>query len=380
MVRRLANTRMKGHDEVLLIRHGTSDSEPDISFYITASLGYVSSLGRASPVKVVSHVFPSEVLGVIQTLYKQGHWFSFAELRASSPVCIDDNWSCMNGWKSGLFLIDRRAIPYYVSWRHPDSAISNSKPLLAVMGIHDFLCLPEWIGLEVQEEIHQDVRPSLQRLPFYYIPSAASNATITMPTLKDLSAATSNSKVLAKAKDFFPSAHVPYYATYTKYGVVTGSYEASREEWEGPHQPTLMVVFRAWFRNSLLVMSLAGFKAVKATPLIATTDYHFLKKIFDHAAHPLSIVLNLNLGKLARLEVVPASKTTRVSPSLERESNVTLVSSSLEFPSNVITSSTDVVVEQPSLEQNEEWVRAMVDIPNVEMVDAISDKMVEVFV
>ncbi|GJU06481.1 hypothetical protein Tco_1122911 [Tanacetum coccineum] len=35
-----------------------------------------------------------------------------------------------------------------------------------VMGIHDFLCLPEWTGVEVQEEPYLDVRPTLQRLLF----------------------------------------------------------------------------------------------------------------------------------------------------------------------------------------------------------------------
>ncbi|GKG21351.1 hypothetical protein Tco_0383946, partial [Tanacetum coccineum] len=38
------------------------------------------------------------------------------------------------------------------------------------MGIHDFLCLPEWTGAEVQEEPHLDVRSTLQRLPFYCTP------------------------------------------------------------------------------------------------------------------------------------------------------------------------------------------------------------------
>nr|GEY06438.1 hypothetical protein [Tanacetum cinerariifolium] len=46
--------------------------------------------------------------------------------------------------------------------------------LLFVMGIHDFLCLPEWTSAEVQADPHLDVRPTLQRLPFYCTPSAAS--------------------------------------------------------------------------------------------------------------------------------------------------------------------------------------------------------------
>ncbi|GKA79490.1 hypothetical protein Tco_0786086 [Tanacetum coccineum] len=103
----------------------------------------------------------------------------------------------MKGWKSGFLLIDRRAIPDYMSWRHPSSVIIDPKPTASsysqgdvqrlsasvvklrdilegvlilfglsrvwkirtrdpilkylggnVMGIHDFLCLPEWTGSE----------------------------------------------------------------------------------------------------------------------------------------------------------------------------------------------------------------------------------------
>ncbi|GKA19012.1 hypothetical protein Tco_0698927 [Tanacetum coccineum] len=105
--------------------------------------------------------------------------------------------SCMNHWKNGFFFIDRRAIPDYMSWRLLNSAIDDPKPLADsynwedvrrlsvhfvnlqdipegvlvlsglsrvwksqtcdlvlrgadgnVMGIHDFLCLFEWIGVE----------------------------------------------------------------------------------------------------------------------------------------------------------------------------------------------------------------------------------------
>ncbi|GKB69817.1 hypothetical protein Tco_0931229, partial [Tanacetum coccineum] len=138
---------------------------------------------------------------VFQTLCKQGHWFYFAKRHALSPVCINDNRSCMKHWKNGFFFIDRRAIPDYMSWRHPSSAIDDPRPLagsfniddvrrlsahivklmdipegflvlsglirvwksqtcdsiLRVMGIYDFLCLPEWTGDEVQEEPHHDI-------------------------------------------------------------------------------------------------------------------------------------------------------------------------------------------------------------------------------
>ncbi|GJW19800.1 hypothetical protein Tco_0667259 [Tanacetum coccineum] len=158
---------------------------------------------------------------VFQTLCKQGDWFSFSKRRAPSPVCIDDNQSCMKHWKSGFFFIDRMAILDFMVWRHPSAAIDDLRlvagsysladvrrlsahviklrdmpegvlvlsvlsrvwksrvcdPVLQgadknVMGIHDFLCLPEWTGVEVQEEPHLD----------------------------DLAVGTPSSKILAKAE------------------------------------------------------------------------------------------------------------------------------------------------------------------------------------
>ncbi|GJS65902.1 hypothetical protein Tco_0680466 [Tanacetum coccineum] len=172
---------------------------------------------------------------VFQTLCKQGHWFYFANRRAPSPVCIDDNRSCMKHWKSGFFLIDQRAIPDYMSWRHPNSAINDLKPLVGsfnmedmrrlsahvvklrdmpegVMGIHDFLCQPEWTGVtprqggntrrkqewissQHMEEPHHDIRPTLQRLPFYCTPSVAVDAAV-----PDLAAGNPSAKAEASQK------------------------------------------------------------------------------------------------------------------------------------------------------------------------------------
>ncbi|GJY47499.1 hypothetical protein Tco_0436562 [Tanacetum coccineum] len=69
-----------------------------------------------------------------------------------------------------------------------------------VMGIHDFLCLPEWTGAEVQEEPYSDVRPTLQRLPFYCTPPAATEVVIPDPTPEDLAIGTLSFKIVAKAE------------------------------------------------------------------------------------------------------------------------------------------------------------------------------------
>nr|GEW80723.1 hypothetical protein [Tanacetum cinerariifolium] len=68
-----------------------------------------------------------DLFRVFQTLCKQGDWFSFVKRRAHSPVCIDDNRSCMKHWKSVFFFIDRRAISDSMIWRHPSAAIDDPR-------------------------------------------------------------------------------------------------------------------------------------------------------------------------------------------------------------------------------------------------------------
>ncbi|GKC29521.1 hypothetical protein Tco_1036815 [Tanacetum coccineum] len=70
------------------------------------------------------------------------------------------------------------------------------------MGIHDFLCLPKWTGAKFQEKPYLDVRPTLQRLPFYCTPPAATDAVIPEPTPKDLATGTPSPKIIAKAEAF----------------------------------------------------------------------------------------------------------------------------------------------------------------------------------
>ncbi|GKB97399.1 integrase, catalytic region, zinc finger, CCHC-type containing protein [Tanacetum coccineum] len=93
----------------------------------------------------------------------KGDWLLFAKRCAPSPVCIDDNCSYMKHWKSG--------VP-----------------------------MEMWTGAEVQEEPYLDVRPNLQRLPFYCTPPDAAGVVIPDPTLEDLAMGTPSSKILAKAE------------------------------------------------------------------------------------------------------------------------------------------------------------------------------------
>ncbi|GJZ85992.1 hypothetical protein Tco_0657602, partial [Tanacetum coccineum] len=62
------------------------------------------------------------------------------------------------------------------------------------------------------------------------------------PTFRDLSGD-------AIQRDFFPFTPGPYYATYSTNDVVAGSYGVSREEWDGPHQPTLTILTKEIFKD-----------------------------------------------------------------------------------------------------------------------------------
>ncbi|GJS05037.1 hypothetical protein Tco_0321545 [Tanacetum coccineum] len=444
------------------------------------------------------------------------HWFSFDNRRAPSPICIDDNRSCMKGWKSGFFFIDRRAIPHYMSWRHPNLGITDPKPLTSsnsqedvwrlsafivklrdmpegvlvlfclIMGIHDFLWFLEWTRSECwprpniprsEGPLLLEVLPEPLCLMTTRVGGGSAPSVAEGPSNRDSQGKAVIDDVVdtptrsaghsqaftgptpvsrdptddAIDRDFFLFALGPYYATYLEDGVVADSYEdpnvcktiidqfptpkemvriesltdehlirkmsvlyclmmshggellarykrvveislgARRSDTQKGDQ---IAVTKAYlddiyalivgYKHSLaekdaeILYSRAQGRLVKATPLVATTDYSFLKKIFDHAAHPLSVVLNLEPKNLARSEVVPALKTTRVSPSLTRESTVTLDSSSCEFPSNGVPSSIVAIVEQLSLNQNEEWVHAMVDTSDIKMMDGAAGRPTKV--
>ncbi|GJS59254.1 hypothetical protein Tco_0654038 [Tanacetum coccineum] len=214
-----------------LLQNSGGYSRPNLSFNKSASPERLFSSARVSFSEAsLSQIYPSVVPG--ETI---PHHVPQSSIFQASLSVLD-----LNHWNSGFFFIDRRAIPDTIGWRHPNVAIDDLRPTAGsfnmanvrrlsahviklrdmpkgvlvlsrlsrvwksrvcdlvlqgadgnVMGIHDFLCLPEWTGAEVQEESHLDVRPTLQRLPFYCTPPATAEAVIPDPTLEDLAASTS---------------------------------------------------------------------------------------------------------------------------------------------------------------------------------------------
>nr|GEW53915.1 hypothetical protein [Tanacetum cinerariifolium] len=321
-----------------------------MSFDTSASPRYVSGLGRASLAKVV------------RRWDRLDYGFVVVDMRR---MRLD---------RVGFDMIVDEVVPFDVAnpvssdfanfvstdvanLRHPDSVVTDLKPLAGsysqvdVRRLSDFVKklrdMPEGVstGSEVHEKVHHDVRPTLQRRPFYCTLPAATNVAIPTPTLEDLAAATPNTKVLAKAeaskkqrvstsgidpiqsddddacveiplitsiysaitihvrgnqsggyvpsategpsnrgkaimddaagtpfgsvgrslaftrpavrdptgdvidRDFFPFVPGPYYVAYHEDDVVAGSYEVSREQWEGPHEPIPSILTKEMFKD-----------------------------------------------------------------------------------------------------------------------------------
>ncbi|GKA92307.1 hypothetical protein Tco_0814232 [Tanacetum coccineum] len=74
---------------------------------------------------------------VCDEIHHRGDWFSFAKCCAPSPVCIDENFSCIKHWKNGFFLIDWRAIPDSMAWKHPSVTIDDPWPAAGSFNMPD---------------------------------------------------------------------------------------------------------------------------------------------------------------------------------------------------------------------------------------------------
>lgn len=67
---------------------------------------------------------------VFYKLCKQGNWFSFQSRGGKNfRPCLKEVKSSLKKWKSQFFLVDRRAIPIPLVWRHLDSDVSDPTPL-----------------------------------------------------------------------------------------------------------------------------------------------------------------------------------------------------------------------------------------------------------
>nr|GEU93328.1 hypothetical protein [Tanacetum cinerariifolium] len=292
---------------------------------------------------------------VFQTLYKQGNWFSFTKCCAPSPRHLD---AAIN---------DPRLLLVLLTWLIASACNGN------VMGIHDFLCLPEWTGAEVQEEPHLDVKPTLQRLPFTALPMMRPmllSRTLlqrilplhTRSALAQSSDSTTRPSLFASDDD--ACVEIPLVTPFRSAAVIPslgnqgGSFIAPTTEGSNTRdsqgkgimvddattpsggakgnkrkkkiKSLSKILDNLHFKKARLSAALNQAtileaerddeilwlkeRLAEAFPFVAQTDYAFLNKIYEYAAEPLSVILKLEPEKLAYPANVPILRDTRVSP------------------------------------------------------------------
>ncbi|GKC25782.1 hypothetical protein Tco_1027932 [Tanacetum coccineum] len=164
-------------------------------------------------------------------------------------ICMDDGPSSLKKWKNKFFLIDRRAIPDHLTWRHSHSCVLDDLPVdgydrndvkqlrvhlirlremkeeLLVrsglssiwsnkecdsvfrrnddnseMSIYDFMTLPSSGDAKIVEKPHYLFEPLLERVPSHTIVPAAEDALIPFLTPDEVAAAHPNLRLARKSK------------------------------------------------------------------------------------------------------------------------------------------------------------------------------------
>ncbi|GKB69326.1 hypothetical protein Tco_0930738, partial [Tanacetum coccineum] len=113
-----------------LLWNSSGDSGPDLSFDKSASLKHLFGLARASLVAVSKLVHFSQLgpLGLNKVI-------TFEVLCWS--LQIEQTMTLFKHWKSGFFLIDRRAIPDAMVWRHPNASINDPRSVVGSFNVAD---------------------------------------------------------------------------------------------------------------------------------------------------------------------------------------------------------------------------------------------------
>ncbi|GJR55613.1 hypothetical protein Tco_1406134 [Tanacetum coccineum] len=157
----------------------------------------------------------------------------------TEDICMDDGPSSLKNWKNKFFLIDRRAIPDHLTWRHSCSCVSDDLPadgydtndverlrvhLIRLremkeevlihsglsyvwfnkecdpMSIYNFMTLPSLGDVKIIEEPYHLSTLFLERVPPHTTAPAAEDALILLPTLDKVAAAQPNPRLARKSK------------------------------------------------------------------------------------------------------------------------------------------------------------------------------------
>ncbi|GJX81880.1 retrovirus-related pol polyprotein from transposon TNT 1-94 [Tanacetum coccineum] len=166
------------------------------------------------------NIVPTVTLfSVFPCLYKQGAWFSFYKRRNTEDVCMDDDPSSLKKWKDKFFLIDRRAILDYLTWRHSCSCVSDDLPSDGYdrNDVHRLcarlICLCEMreeglvrFGLSsvcdamiVEESYHLSL-PLLEHVLLHTTTPTLEGAIISLPAPDEVAASLLDSRLIKKSK------------------------------------------------------------------------------------------------------------------------------------------------------------------------------------
>nr|GEU31574.1 DNA mismatch repair protein MLH3 isoform X1 [Tanacetum cinerariifolium] len=69
-----------------------------------------------------------DAIGISKYIFRNWGLVSFAKRQNIEDVCMDDGPSILKKWKDKFFLIDRKAIPNYHTWRHTHSCVFDDLP------------------------------------------------------------------------------------------------------------------------------------------------------------------------------------------------------------------------------------------------------------
>ncbi|GKC43029.1 hypothetical protein Tco_1060751 [Tanacetum coccineum] len=140
-----------------------------------------------------------------------GDWFSFAKRGDPAPVCIEGVKSGLNLWKENFFLIDRRAIPFHMPWRHPNSCITDRVPtsfnqnhvdrlkahIVKLYDISEGVLVRS--GVTIREEPHELDTSLLDRVVDRTTLPASAGTAIPHASLEEIAVTRPDHKVVTKA-------------------------------------------------------------------------------------------------------------------------------------------------------------------------------------
>ncbi|GKB22606.1 hypothetical protein Tco_0862007 [Tanacetum coccineum] len=146
-------------------------------------------------------------------------WFSFSKRCNTKDVCMDDGPSSLKKWKNKFFLIDRRAIPDHLTWRHSCSCVLDDLPsdgydrndvqrlcarliCLREMREEVLVCsgLSSVCDAKFAEESHHLSLPLLEHVPSHTTARATEGAIILLPTPDEIAASLPDYRLVKKSK------------------------------------------------------------------------------------------------------------------------------------------------------------------------------------